>query len=73
MGKRAQRAGDLPVGISMVNGRTSGRVPGNMDVVQQPGHSMEDNQSAARAGEAVTSRWGGRPDAGSPQVGRKQS
>lgn len=72
MGKRAQRAGELPVGITGVDQRTSGRVPGNLDVVQQPGHDMEANQSAGRAGEAVTSRYGGKPDGGSPQIGRKQ-
>ena len=72
MAKRADRAGELPVGISRVDGRTSGRVPGNLDVVQQPGHDMEANQSAGRAGEAVSGEWGGRPDAGSPQVGRRQ-
>ncbi len=72
MGKRAQRAGELQVGITRVDRRTSGRVPGNMDVVQQPGHDMENNQSASRAGEAVSGEWGGRPDSGSPQVGRRQ-
>jgi hypothetical protein len=70
--KRAQRAGELQVGITRVDKSTSGRVPGNLDVVQQPGHEMEANQSAARAGEAVASEWGGAPDSGSPQVGRRQ-
>jgi hypothetical protein len=70
--KRTQRAGELSTGISRVDRRTSGRVPGNMDVVQQPGHGMEDNQSASRAGEAVAREWGGSPDSGSPQVGTQK-
>ena len=72
MARRVQRAGELPVSISRPNGRSSGRVPGNLDVVQQPGYEMEEDQSACRAGEAVSSVWGGRPMAGTPQVGRKQ-
>jgi hypothetical protein len=72
MPKRAQRAGVLPTGVSGVTARTSGRVPGNLDVVQQPGHEMEENQGAGQAGQAVASQWGGAPDAGSPQVGRRQ-
>ncbi len=72
MARRVQRAGELPVAVTRPTGRSSGRVPGNMDVVQQPGHEMEDNQSACRAGEAVSSVYGGRPAADAPQVGRKQ-
>ncbi len=72
MARRAQRAGELAVGVVRSNARTSGRVPGNRDVVQQPGYEEEDNQSARRAGEAVAGQWGGSPMAGTPQVGRKQ-
>ena len=72
MGKRAQRAGELPVGITMVDRKTSGRVPGNLDVVHSTGADMDGNQSAGRAGEAVSSRFGGRPMAGAPDAGKRQ-
>lgn len=72
MARRVQRAGELPVTITRPTGRSSGRVPGNLDIVQQPGYQMEDNQSTCRAGEAVAGAFGGRPMAGTPQVGRKQ-
>ncbi len=72
MGKREQRAGVLPTNITRVTGTVDPALPGNRDVVQQPGYEMEDNQCAGRAGEAVAGKWGGSPNPGSPQVGRKQ-
>ena len=69
--KREQRAAPLGTAVSRPNARTSGDVPGNLDIVQQPGADMEDNTNARQAGEAVSSQWGGRPNSGSPQVGRK--
>jgi hypothetical protein len=73
MARRAQRASELPATVTRPTATTSGRVPGDRDVVQQPGSGMEDNQSARRAGEAVASQWGGTPKSDSPQVGREQS
>ncbi len=72
-GRRDQRnVSPLPSTATRPTGTANPWVPGDRDIVQQPGFAMEDNASARVAGEAVATQWGGAPKNSSPQVGNRK-